>query len=412
MNTQQRVILVGLVACLLAGPGLTQESTSCPAIVSDSLAMVASLCGETGRNQACYGNLMLTVEAQAGVDSLVFDTPGDIINVADIRSLRLTGMDEAVPEWGVALLKLQANLPDTLPGQNVTMLLIGDVAVQNAANVTGESYTPMQAFYFRSGMGDSLCAEAPESGIVIQTPKGQGQIALRVNNVDISLGSTAFLQAVAGDALYVNLLEGQATVTAFDGTQTVAAGMMVSVPIDDDLAASGPPTPPEPVAEADMQSVADLIAGLPDTVVAPTNTAETVADEVATADTMNLFGASACPYEPGRVYELVANQTYIVDTWPGCWMTTADAQAAKAEVAITVTVDGVSAGLFLGFGPVGNCAPSDGGYNFQANYVIAPLSPGMHTIQAIHNHPGGRVYSPDGSSDAWTWIETCTVHAN
>jgi hypothetical protein len=426
MNTRQRYIIVVLVACLLVGSGLAQEATSCPTIVSDALVMVASLCGEIGRNQACYGNVTLTVEAQEGVNSLVFDSPGDIVSVADIQSLRLTGMDEAVPEWGVAVMKLQANLQDTLPGQNVTVLLFGDVDLRNATDATSESYTPMQAFYFRSGVGDSPCFEAPESGILIQTPRGQGQIAFRVNNVDISF--------VAGDALYVNLLEGQATVTAFDGTQAVPAGMMVSVPVDENLTASGPPTAPEPYAQENVQSLVDIIADQPDRVIAQIEAIEAAVDEIgppteSTQETKPthepdvtddggehvedlIFGASACPYEPGKVYELEANQMYTVSTWPGCWLTTADAQASKAEVSISVTVDGAPAGRFVGFGPVGDCAPADGGYNFQAQYQIAPLSPGMHIIQVVHDHPGGRVYSPDGNSDAWTWVETCTVQAN
>ncbi|MCB9457611.1 MAG: hypothetical protein H6671_16620 [Anaerolineaceae bacterium] len=408
MNARQRYILFFLVTCLWVGSGLAQESASCPAIVSDALAVVDSLCGETGRNQACYGNFTLMVEAQEGVDNLTFDTPGDMVNVADIQSLRLTGMDEALPEWGVALMKLQANLPDTLPGQNVTMLLIGDIDLRNA---TAEGYSPLQAFYFSSGMGDSQCAEAPESGILIQTPKGQGQIAFRVNNVDIALGSTAFLQAAAGDALYVNLLEGQATVTAFDEAQTVLAGEMLSVPLDANLDASGPPTAPSPYAEENIKRVAGMIDSLPVTV--QTNTIETAVNPPpeSTHGAYPTFDASACPYEPGKVYELEANQAYTVSTWPGCWITIADAQASKAEVSIAVTVDGVPAGTFAGFGPVGHCAPADGGYNFQANFQIAPLSPGMHTIQVVHDHPGGRIYTPDGSSDAWTWVETCTIQA-
>lgn len=408
MNARQRYILFFLVTCLWVGSGLAQESASCPAIVSDALAVVDSLCGETGRNQACYGNFTLMVEAQEGVDNLTFDTPGDMVNVADIQSLRLTGMDEALPEWGVALMKLQANLPDTLPGQNVTMLLIGDIDLRNAP---AEGYSPMQAFYFSSGMGDSQCAEAPESGILIQTPKGQGQIAFRVNNVDIALGSTAFLQAAAGDALYVNLLEGQATVTAFDEAQTVLAREMLSVPLDANLDASGPPTAPSPYTEENIKRVAGMIDSLPVTV--QTNTIETVVNPPpeSTHGTYPTFDASACPYEPGKVYELEANQAYTVSTWPGCWITIADAQASKAEVSIAVTVDGVPAGTFAGFGPVGHCAPADGGYNFQTNFQIAPLSPGMHTIQVVHDHPGGRIYTPDGSSDAWTWVETCTIQA-
>jgi hypothetical protein len=37
-------------------------------------------------------------------------------------------------EWGIALMKIQANLPDTIPGQNVSMLIFGDVLIENQAD--------------------------------------------------------------------------------------------------------------------------------------------------------------------------------------------------------------------------------------------------------------------------------------
>ena len=39
--------------------------------------------------------------------------------------------------------------------------------------------------------------EAPQDGILIQTPKGVGQINMRANDVDIQLGSTAYLAGAA-----------------------------------------------------------------------------------------------------------------------------------------------------------------------------------------------------------------------
>ena len=130
-----RIVLRGLLAVLFTVSGaVSAQDTACPVIVSDALAAVDSACEATGRNQACYGNVTLAAEAQAGVDDLVFETPGDIVNVANIRSLALSPMDETVPEWGVSLMQLQANLPDTLPGQNVTVLLFGDVAIENAVD--------------------------------------------------------------------------------------------------------------------------------------------------------------------------------------------------------------------------------------------------------------------------------------
>lgn len=330
------VLLVVLGLTPLAA--YAQESL-CPSIVETALSATSGACEGTGRNQTCYGNIMLEVEPQAGVE-IAFSRQGDIVDVAAIRMLTLSSMDTDSGEWGVALMRVQANLPNTLPGQNVTLLLFGDVEIDNAVapaaelvqfNVTasgninirsgpstsagilgglaaGESvtangrledgswlriersdgsvgwvfaelvtseedvntlaivtptdelageaqYAPMQAFYFRSGVGDAPCQEAPNSGILIQTPQGAGEINLVVNEVNITLGSTVFLQAQAPGEMTVNGIEDKARVEAFDMDQTVVAGTRVRVPLDEDRAASGPPGPLEPL---DLQSVQSL----------------------------------------------------------------------------------------------------------------------------------------------------------
>ena len=42
------------------------------------------------------------------------------------------------------------------------------------------TYGPMQAFYFTSGIGDAQCNEAPDSGMLIQTPQGVGLVNFRI----------------------------------------------------------------------------------------------------------------------------------------------------------------------------------------------------------------------------------------
>ncbi len=330
----KRLWMVMLIASvgLLAGPGgaLAQMGEgACPVVVETALLMVERLCGGAMRNQVCYGHVLLEAEPQPGVESFTFAGLGDIADVAALRRLRASPMDAGTGQWGVALMRLQADLPDTLPGQNVTVLLFGDVDVTNAGGtpvtatveVTVQSgavvvdqpslagmpladplpavttlpadgrlmddlwvhlrlpdgragwvmsmmvsgdlgvlpvmdmsgalvdalYGPMQAFYFTTGMGDAPCAAAPESGLLIQTPEGAGSVRLRINEATVVLGSTAFLQASAGGEMAVNVVDGQAQVTAFDVTQTAPAGTRVRVPLGPDQAAAGPPSPPEPV---------------------------------------------------------------------------------------------------------------------------------------------------------------------
>ena len=116
-------------------------------------------------------------------------------------------------------------------------------------------FGPMQAFYFTSGFADAPCASAPDSGILIQTLGGAGTIQLRVNNVDIQLGSTVYLQAVPGDALYVSVIEGHATLASHGAAQRVLPGTVASVPLDASGVASGPPTYPQTYDQAALQAL-------------------------------------------------------------------------------------------------------------------------------------------------------------
>lgn len=318
-----------LLFLLLAVSGVAAQDGTCAAIVQQALAAVEDACAATGRNEACYGNVSVQATPRDGVENLVFEQQGDLVSVADLDVLRLRALDPETDTWGIALMKLQANLPDTLPGQNVTFLLFGDVEIENAVEpapdlvtmevtssgginirsgpstdnpvigsltngetviangrngdatwlriqvpdsdalgwvfaelVTGDDdrqtlaevdpadtalpFTPMQAFYFRTGVGATDCADAPADGVLIQTPAGAGKINLRANDVEIQLGSTAYLQAQPDDVMRVSVVEGEAQVTAGGETVTVPAGAQVEVPVDEDMKAAGAPGEPTP----------------------------------------------------------------------------------------------------------------------------------------------------------------------
>ncbi len=115
---------------ILASPVLAQDST-CNQTVQQAVATVRDICAPTARNQACYGNVQMNATPRDGVQNFEFNQQGDIVNVVDLQSLRLSSLDLANNTWGVAYMQLQANLPATLPGQNVTFLLFGNVDIQN-----------------------------------------------------------------------------------------------------------------------------------------------------------------------------------------------------------------------------------------------------------------------------------------
>ncbi|PJF22677.1 MAG: hypothetical protein CUN56_04820 [Phototrophicales bacterium] len=209
-----------------------QSSQSCPEVVQTALQAADALCEATGRNQVCYGNIQLEAVPQTDVTDFQFSQIGDIEDVTDLASLRLSPMDTTTGEWGVALMRLQANLPDTLPGQNVTFILFGDVELTNAVtqdDILSGNYSPMQAFYLRTGIGDAQCEEAPQSGMLVQTPEGVGQISFVINEIEVQLGSTAFFQAGTLDSLQVATLEGAATLKVADNVYPVVAGTRYGV---------------------------------------------------------------------------------------------------------------------------------------------------------------------------------------
>lgn len=239
------VICALLTVCVVPGTSLAQpDNDTCPAIVQTALDNVDRLCSETQRNIACYGNLLIDATPRSDVLNFNFDQPGDIVEVVQVESLRLTNMDVVNETWGIAVLKLQANLPNTLPGQNVTFLMFGDVEVTNAIDPEDTSHTPMQAFYLSTGIGDRRCNDAPDSGVLIQTPDGVDPVDMNINGVDIALGSTAFLQS-AEDHMALFMLEHEASTSVADASQLVPAGTFVRIPLDQDGLASGPPSYPQ-----------------------------------------------------------------------------------------------------------------------------------------------------------------------
>ncbi len=112
------------------------QPDQCPPIIQTALAQVGNSCASATRNTVCYGNISLNAEAQSDVTQFTFGTVGDTINLADLRSLQASPLDEKNNLWGVAVLTVQANLPDTLPGQNVTVLVYGDSTIEPQLSVT------------------------------------------------------------------------------------------------------------------------------------------------------------------------------------------------------------------------------------------------------------------------------------
>lgn len=220
-----------LFMLFVSGYTVFAQPASCPAIVLRALAAADTLCQQTGRNQACYANVALSAFPNPDAIDFQFEQAGDIASVADIDSMILSPMDETLGAWGVALMRLQANLPDSLPGQNVTFVLFGDVSIM--PNSSADAASPMQAFYLQSGIGDAPCAEAPASGVLVQTPEGARDVTFNVNGVDVSMGSTILFRSMPDQEMTISALEGAAVVQMDGALYPVVAGTWARMAFDE-----------------------------------------------------------------------------------------------------------------------------------------------------------------------------------
>lgn len=227
----------------------TEAVNSCEQIIDTALTSLETTCQDVGRNQACYGNLL--VETALRDSAVIFDNPGDVTNISNIESMTLSSLNVNNEQWGFAIMQIQANLPDTIPGQNVTFILFGGTQITPQGQVNGT-----ESFYVETGIGSpDPCNAAPENGLLIQTPESDVRVNFTLNGVDFELGSTAYVQAEPNAEMVINLVEGEAQVSAEGETQTVTAGARTRISLDAEGLADSPPSEPEPY---DTETTANL----------------------------------------------------------------------------------------------------------------------------------------------------------
>ncbi|MCS6835574.1 MAG: SH3 domain-containing protein [Anaerolineae bacterium] len=361
-------LLISAILLLLALTAQAQDS--CSAEIGAAFQSIADRCAALGRNQACYANALVEAVPREGIEGFSFRSPGDVVTIDSLQSLTLANRLAEADEWGAAVLSLQANLPDTLPGQNVILLLFGAVSIENAtparvtrdlvltsngrirstpttqadnvlrvlnsgSRVTADGRTaagdwiriilsdgkgwvsssvvsgdtdslvsvaaeesfdmPMQAFYFTTGVGDRPCLEAPDSGILIQTPEGAGSVELLANGVHIALGSAAYLQASDG-LMTVAVVEGRGIIRASGITQYLPAGTYSTIALDETgRSPSGTPTYPQPYDFERLKALPTEIALPRPVILASAVPQEQVAEAIQT--TFAPYGALDGLYE-------------------------------------------------------------------------------------------------------------------
>lgn len=244
---------------IVFAPTQAQSGNNCDAVIESALESVDEACFTMNRNEVCYGHNQITAVGEADNQLVGFDLPGDVAAINSVKSITTAPL---VPEddiWGVAMLRLQANLEGTIPGQAVTFLVFGDAELEQVTHTDSETH----AFVFSSGVGESSCGEIPEGGLLFQSPEGDQKLDITLNNIEISAGSALFVQFTVERTLRIAVIEGEAEITSFETTETLTTNTQLQVPLDVDGLADGIPRDLSEFDAAPLDAMLRLLPGDP-----------------------------------------------------------------------------------------------------------------------------------------------------
>lgn len=229
--------------------GTSDSGFDCGALV-ENLKQAIRACRILNENDACYGN----PAASAAPTQYRFFRPADRRPIPDLEAITVDD------ETGVVVLHLVA----AGEGAPIQALLMGPNQLDGGA---------ASIFNYRTlGRGDFLCTATPP-GLMLRTESGKSG-AIRLNDVQIELGSVAFITGDADDRWRIVNFDGRVTVGA-DGArpQTIPPGYEVTIqPAVDGLPTIGTPAPSELIASDAL----NWLAFQPDGLQSVTDVNETV----------------------------------------------------------------------------------------------------------------------------------------
>jgi hypothetical protein len=222
------------------------QQANCQALIDQAMQAAGTSCDNIGGNSVCYGNFTIQSKLVAGSTD-PFSTRGDIISVQELEQLSASPLNLSNNQWGIAIFKVMANLPRSLPGENVTLMVFGNTTLDNQSPT-------LETFYFSSQLGQVTCDKVPFDGITIDVPEGTGE-QFQINGTQLTLMGNASLKANQGGSMDVSLYSGSGKIVSNGQEQYFGAGQRVSVDLggDNGMQAVSAPSAPVPLSAAEMQ---------------------------------------------------------------------------------------------------------------------------------------------------------------
>jgi hypothetical protein len=182
-------------------PAVAQEdSATCSAIVDYSMDQLASNCASLERGLTCQGNWIL--DSYAFNDEALegdYGNPGDRLPL-DATLMVQTGSTNLEEGLQLNVMHLDADVP-AAADQGVTLIQLGGVEVENAVDAAdlAAGLTPMQNFFFRTGLGDNPCPTEAPSLLFLQVPQNT-TATVGIYDLPVQLnGATVVLRTVDTD---------------------------------------------------------------------------------------------------------------------------------------------------------------------------------------------------------------------
>ena len=296
---------------LLMTVTITQaQDLTCADMAALALDEAVIGCAQLDTGAACYGHGELSAVFS---DEQSLDEPRAQASLMTLQTLQTSALNPADENWGLARLRIPANLTGA---DSVLLVTFGDVLLENAVSrpagprievvttrglnlrdepstdarvmgglvnrqtVTVDArnadsswlhvsdppgwvftefvdspedvselsvmtdpdmplQTALQVFNIRSGTGMDQCPQFNHNGLLIQSPLESSPAHLTINGADFNINGTLYLQAFGN--LFVQMLEGSASVAAADDNQYLIAGTQVSIPLNaSGMIAAGP----------------------------------------------------------------------------------------------------------------------------------------------------------------------------